>query len=570
MARAWLFSRSLLYPLTAVLVALAVVPVGLVGWGFYTSNREQVMTLEKQFLTRQAVGLAKEFEYFFLDTVGRIETMAKSMRRAPGQPLDVAGTSITLEEVVRGHTAILMLRMLDATGQGPAVRDATFSSATENAVDEVLREAFAANMKGRPVRKDLLRLPGEKPLMIISLPLVGARGAAEGSLQGVVSLEGIGNRVAEERASGVMVDVVDREGAVLFSSDRSRVGATATQHPLVKQFLDAAVRVTTVYRDPLREDNAEVLGSVCPVGNVPWGVVTAREAGVAFAAAREMAQRTLLLAAVTGLLAMGAGVLLARRITSPLRHLAEVSTGIAQGDFAARVPVTTRNEIGQLAANFNSMAHEVERYVDSLRRALRENQELTVDSIRALAAAIDAKNQYTRGHSERVSQYAVAIARHCGLRPEDIKNVEISALLHDVGKIGIDDAILTKPDALTETEFAQMRIHPIKGAAIVSPIKRLREMLPGIRSHHENWVGGGYPDGLVGEQIPLIARIIAAADVFDAMTTQRPYQAAMGLDYVHRRMRELSGKRLDPAIVEAFFAAVRTGDLVPLGEAEVA
>jgi len=330
------------------------------------------------------------------------------------------------------------------------------------------------------------------------------------------------------------------------------------------------VRVTTVYHDPLRPDNAEVLGSVCPIGNVPWGVVTARESGVAFAAAREMAQRTALLGAVTGLLAMGAGVLLARRITSPMRHLADVSTGIAQGDFAARVPVTSRNEIGQLATNFNSMAHEVERYVDSLRRALRENQELMVDSIRALAAAIDAKNQYTRGHSERVSQYAVAIARHCGLRTEEVKSVEISALLHDVGKIGIDDAILTKPDALTESEFAQMRIHPIKGAAIVSPIKRLREMLPGIRSHHENWGGGGYPDGTVGEQIPLIARIIAAADVFDAMTTQRPYQAAMGLDYVHRRMRELSGHRLDPAVVEAFFVAVRSGDLVPLGEAEVA
>jgi HD-GYP domain-containing protein (c-di-GMP phosphodiesterase class II) len=570
MPRAWLFSRSLLYPLTAVLVALAVLPVGLVGWGFYTSNREQVMTLEKLYLTRQSVGLAKEFEYFFLDTVGRIDTMAKSMRPSANKPLDVGGASTTLEEVVRGHSAILMLRMLDGNGQGPAVRDASFSSTTETAVDEVLAEAFAANMKGRPVRKDLLRLPGEKPLMVISLPLTGVRGTPEGSLQGVVSLEEIGNRVAEERASGVTVDVVDREGAVLFSSDRTRVGAVATHHPLVKQFLDAAVRVTTVYHDPLRPDNAEVLGSVCPIGNVPWGVVTARESGVAFAAAREMAQRTALLAAVTGLLAMGASVLLARRITSPMRHLADVSTGIAQGDFAARVPVTSRNEIGQLAANFNSMAHEVERYVDSLRRALRENQELMVDSIRALAAAIDAKNQYTRGHSERVSQYAVAIARHCGLRTEEVKSVEISALLHDVGKIGIDDAILTKPDALTESEFAQMRIHPIKGAAIVSPIKRLREMLPGIRSHHENWGGGGYPDGLVGEQIPLIARIIAAADVFDAMTTQRPYQAAMGLDYVHRRMRELSGHRLDPAVVEAFFVAVRSGDLVPLGEAEVA
>jgi putative nucleotidyltransferase with HDIG domain len=216
------------------------------------------------------------------------------------------------------------------------------------------------------------------------------------------------------------------------------------------------------------------------------------------------------------------------------------------------------------------MAVEIERTVSSLQEALAENQELLVDSIRALAAAIDAKNPYTSGHSERVSQYAVAIARHCGIEGSELQKVEIAALLHDVGKIGIDDAILTKPDALTDSEFAQMRVHTVKGAAIVSPIKRLREMLPGIRSHHENWSGGGYPDGLVGDQIPLIARIIATADSFDAMTTQRPYQAAMRLDIVFKRMGEMSGARLDPNVVRGFFAAVQAGDLIPLGQVEVA
>jgi HD-GYP domain-containing protein (c-di-GMP phosphodiesterase class II) len=146
----------------------------------------------------------------------------------------------------------------------------------------------------------------------------------------------------------------------------------------------------------------------------------------------------------------------------------------------------------------------------------------------------------------------------------------MSALLHDVGKIGIEDAILTKPDALTDSEFAQMRAHPLKGAAIVSPMKRLRDVLPGIRSHHENWTGGGYPDGLSGEAIPLIARIIAAADVFDAMTTHRPYQRAMSLDYVFNKMRELANRRLDPRVVDAFFSAVQAGDLIPLSQAEVA
>jgi HD-GYP domain-containing protein (c-di-GMP phosphodiesterase class II) len=123
---------------------------------------------------------------------------------------------------------------------------------------------------------------------------------------------------------------------------------------------------------------------------------------------------------------------------------------------------------------------------------------------------------------------------------------------------------------LTEAEFALMRAHAAKGAAIVSPIKRLWGMLPGIRSHHENWAGGGYPDGLVGEQIPKLARIIAAADVFDAMTTQRPYQKAMALEVVFDRMREMSGGRLDPTVVDAFFDAIRQGDLVPLGRVEVA
>lgn len=226
--------------------------------------------------------------------------------------------------------------------------------------------------------------------------------------------------------------------------------------------------------------------------------------------------------------------------------------------------------MGQLAGNFNVMAEEIEEYVTSLRQALRENQQLLVDSIRALAAAIDAKSPYTRGHSERVSQYAVTVANTYGISPEDVKRLEIAALLHDIGKIGIEDAILQKPGKLTAAEYARMQDHPLMGSSIVSSIRNLRDMLPGIRSHHENWAGGGYPDGLKGEDIPVIARIIAAADVFDAMTTNRPYQQAMSLDIVFQRMREMAGGKLEPAVVDAFFAAVRAGELVPLGRVEVA
>jgi response regulator RpfG family c-di-GMP phosphodiesterase len=570
MPTGWVFSRSLLYPLTAVLVALAVVPVGLVGWGFVSSNEEQIAILEKQYLTRQAVGLAREVEMFFLGSVGKIGTIANSMHFVAGPGPDRDAASATLTELLRRNPNILMLRLLDASGQGSVLQTRALAPEAEAKLDPLLGSAFTVNLVGKPVQQNYLRLPGEPPVVLISIPLTALDGKVTGALQGVVSLESVGRRLAEEKGPGVTVDVVDSQGTVIFSSDPGRVGSSAVELPLVAQFLESPVRLTTTYRDPLRPDRGEVLGSLCPVEDPPWAVITARDVSVAFAAVRSMARRTALIALVTGLLATLAGIGLARRITSPLRHLADVTSAVAQGDFARRVPVTSRNELGQLADNFNVMAAEVERHITSLRQALRENQELMVDSIRALAAAIDAKNPYTRGHSERVSQYSVAIARHYGMDSTEIKRLEISALLHDVGKIGIEDAILTKPDALTESEFAQMRSHPLKGAAIVSPMKRLRDVLPGIRSHHENWSGGGYPDGLVGEEIPLIARVIACADVFDAMTTHRPYQRAMSLDFVLAKMRDLGGKRLDPKVVDSFFSALRAGDLVPTGQAEVA
>ncbi len=570
MTRVWPFPPSLLYPLTAVLVLLAALPVLLVGWGFVRSNSEQVSTLETQYLTRQAVGLGREIELFFVDTVGRLETVAQVLRPRSGEAEGPGDAAAALRQIVESNRRVILLRLLDDRGKGPFVQSRALRPEAEDTLETRLEEAFALNLSGRSVRDELLRLPGGDAVALVSLPVRDGGGAVVASLQGVVSLEWLGGRLADEATSASTVDIIDRAGEVVFSTDLDRVGRSAAEHPLVRQFMQAPVRLTTTYRDSISPGGKEVLGSLCPVEGVPWAVVAARDLDVAFAAVRAMGRRTAVLALITTALAVLAGVVLARRITSPLRNLAEVTSAVARGEFSRRVPVSSRNELGQLASNFNLMAAEVESFVQSLRRALRENQELMLDSIRALAAAIDAKNPYTRGHSERVSHYAVAIGRHLGLDSGELQRLEIAAILHDVGKIGIEDRILLKPSALSEQEFAQMRGHVLKGAAIVSPIKRLQEVLPGIRSHHENWAGGGYPDGLAGEEIPLMARIIAAADVFDAMTTHRPYQPAMVLDSVLARVRELTGTRLDPEVVEAFFAAVKAGDLVPLGSVEVA
>src|ERR1700730_3988667 len=186
---------------------------------------------------------------------------------------------------------------------------------------------------------------------------------------------------------------------------------------------------------------------------------------------------------------------------------------------------------------------------EEVERRAQENKELFINSIRALAEAIDAKDPYTRGHSERVATYAAAVAVEMGLSAEDVERKRLSAELHDVGKIGVDDRIIRKPTALSEDEFEVMKTHPIKGAAIMSAIPQLADVIPGMKYHHEKWSGGGYPEGLKGEEIPMQARIVTVADTFDAMTTTRPYQQAMELQFVVDRIRQFAPSRLDTSIV---------------------
>ncbi len=180
-------------------------------------------------------------------------------------------------------------------------------------------------------------------------------------------------------------------------------------------------------------------------------------------------------------------------------------------------------------------------------------------TIRMLSAAIDEKDPYTQGHSGRVAKYSVIIAEELGLIDAEVDQIRISALLHDVGKIGIDDRVLKKPGTLTPEEFQLMKQHPSKGANIMRPVPQLSEMIPGIELHHESFDGSGYPRRLVGTEIPLMARIIAVADTLDAITTNRPYQSAYELDYALKMIRHLSGKRFDPNVVEAFARAVEKG-----------
>jgi len=178
-----------------------------------------------------------------------------------------------------------------------------------------------------------------------------------------------------------------------------------------------------------------------------------------------------------------------------------------------------------------------------------------------LAGAVDEKDPYTRGHSDRVTRYSMMIANEMGLDPGSLEILRVSAQLHDVGKIGIEDRILKKPGALTPEEFEIMKTHTTKGANLLRPVPQLREMLPGIELHHEALNGRGYPYGLKGDDIPLLARVIAVADTFDALTTNRPYQKAYDAVDALRVIENLSGQRLDPGAVTALMAVFYRGDI---------
>lgn len=193
----------------------------------------------------------------------------------------------------------------------------------------------------------------------------------------------------------------------------------------------------------------------------------------------------------------------------------------------------------------------------------QESTEMFLSTVWALASAVDAKDAYTHGHSQRVAVYSSALGRAMGFDEREIERLELSAILHDVGKIGVPEAVLNKPDRLTPTEMAAMRSHPGKGAEILSSIRAMRDIVPGVLHHHERFDGTGYPNRLKGENIPLLARIIFVADTFDAMTSSRPYRSSLPMQVAVDEIKRCSGSQFDPRLAETFVDLVERGLVRP-------
>jgi HD-GYP domain-containing protein (c-di-GMP phosphodiesterase class II) len=206
------------------------------------------------------------------------------------------------------------------------------------------------------------------------------------------------------------------------------------------------------------------------------------------------------------------------------------------------------------AGLLNSIATILGTYLRNI-KLYQQHNDLLLSFVRSLVSTLDAKDLYTRGHSERIALVARRLGKELGLTEEDQRDIYLSGLLHDIGKIGVDDRILRKPGRLSEEEMKKIQEHPIIGFEIVKELNNLHQVLPGVRNHHENYNGKGYPDGLQGEDIPLMARILAVADGYDAMGSDRPYRECLSLEKIEDIFRRGSGEQWDAKIIQAYFDA---------------
>jgi len=247
------------------------------------------------------------------------------------------------------------------------------------------------------------------------------------------------------------------------------------------------------------------------------------------------------------LLTLLVGGVTASLLTRPLDRLVRSMRIVSEGDLDHRARVKSRDEIGYLAKTFNEMTASLQEKTAAL-------EETYFSSMETLARAIDARDPSTFGHSARVAAISMEIADAVQLTARDREALRRGALLHDIGKIGVEDKVLRKPGPLSDAESDDMREHPRIGYEMLKGLRFLEPSLPGVLHHHERWDGAGYPTGLVGSAIPLPVRILAVADVFDALTSDRPYRKRLGFVAATAAIRDDAGGQFDPEVVTAFLA----------------
>ncbi len=567
----------ILWLVLGALLLVSALPIGLYHRQVLELSQEKLVDTERVQQTELTRSLAQEVQFFEsnltqqLISQRQILTLTGLIDNVTDPAAEPKVTRLLENFVDSNRNSFIYLTAVGRDGKGTTASQGNFRAEQDPFVAKALQRAFVSCVQSVKFRSDPLALaPDNRPAFVMAVPLKDSQDNFTGMLAAVVSLEPILHRLQDASVRGRAVFIVDHYGHIVAHPDTKHFVPgedLSDKSHMVAQIkaLPKDLRNTETIHFTEKENNrqVEMVGTYSTFPEVNWAVISERSVDEARvdAGVTELNQQALAFVSVVVLVAILFGYFFAVGISTPIRSLAASTRAISRGEFHQRTPVRGAAEISELAENFNLMASDIEEYIERLKEAAEENRELFIGSIRMLAAAIDEKDPYTRGHSGRVAKYSTIIAQEMNLSPEALDKLKIAALLHDVGKIGVDDRVLKKPGSLTPEEFEIMKTHTTKGANIMRPVSQLKDMLPGIELHHEHMDGRGYPYGLTGPQIPQMARIIGVADTLDAMTTNRPYQNAMDLDYALGRIKALAGSKFDEAIVVALESAVKAGKL---------
>ncbi|MBF5044471.1 HD domain-containing protein [Aggregicoccus sp. 17bor-14] len=548
-----LFKAILLLMLVA-----SIVPTVMVGWLSVHDTRE-ILVRDAQELTQERVEQLRLKSERYLEEPTRA---VMSLARVPGffaLPLSEQRTHVA--SVLNQSREVLALTVFDARGerlpglQAFAVNDV---SPTAMAGHEARARGLLGGLTELRYAPVALQPGTGEPVVTLAFPIGEP---ARGYVAADVALAGLRAMLAEQRlGSSGFAYLVDRDGRLLAGGLlRERAGADVSARPPVAHMLQALAR------SPRRGLFAElfhvgnfgtgddaVVSAYAALPGPGWAVVSEQPVALAYKQVATMERRIVLGVGLAFLAALALAASFSRYLTRPLKGFIAGALELAKGKFGAQVRVEQKNELGELARTFNYMSQQLLAYDHETRGLYESLENGYLETIVALANSIDSKDAYTRGHSQRVADVAMEIGRELGLPESELKQLQYGGILHDIGKIGIPEAILLKQSRLTDEEMAVMREHPVIGDTIIQPVSFLG---PGVRAcvrnHHERWDGTGYPDKLAGEAIPLTARIVSCADTFDACTSTRPYQKAMPLSEAMGILDRLSGQQLDPRVVAA-------------------
>jgi len=366
-----------------------------------------------------------------------------------------------------------------------------------------------------------------------------------------LALDTLTSTIADFQDDVLYVAAVDKGGAIRA---HSTVGLTGTEFSIhdgkAIRTMDAGTVVRRIPGDG--RDSFEFEVPVMFMDRRVGSIFLALDsAPLAFS--QQSAKYRITLVAVT-LMALGTigAFFLSAFFTRPIKKLSEGVIGLSSEDYSDIIPVSSGDELGQLTEKFNEMASVITSQRGKLKQRAEKIEESYVATLKLLAAVIDARDKYTLGHSTRVSLLSVSLGKKLGFGETELKDLEVAAMFHDVGKIRTPDSILKKTGPLDKSEQEQMMIHTHDGASILSIVGSLHKYIPTALHHHEWYDGSGYPEGLKGDEIHPHAAIVSIADAFDAMTSSRPYRPAMPMEAALEQIRKYKGVQFAPHIVDPF------------------